>query len=262
LLLILEGNPLHELTTSSLTKRKEQQRENLSRALDKTEVVPSKPSKVYTIGLLNDSQGRECSSENSSSVPLPKLLGYIRSVRPLSVVFHQSPTSGCIDYRPKAQCTAIQSLRGYYTEGIDEDDVSFADGKENFDPSADDGDDWERELTNDDQLTFLGIKEHLAVLDYNNYYIHTGRKKERREDSFKITNPFSSFFLSPHERYRDGQGPGARVHHHREGPSAWHLLVPCSRYVRPLEASPPEAPTNTPTFSEDCQGRPSLLHPR
>lgn len=76
----------------------------------------------------------------------------------------------------KAKCTAIQTLRGYYTEGIDEDEYQAAIDKENQEPSNADGlyeDECEDEHQ-DEELIYLGIKEHLAVLDYNNYFVNTG----------------------------------------------------------------------------------------
>jgi hypothetical protein len=48
--------------------------------------------------------------------------------------------------------------------------------KENDDPNTDDSEaeEWEEERRGEEELTYLGIKEHLAFLDYNNYFINTG----------------------------------------------------------------------------------------
>jgi hypothetical protein len=81
--------------------------------------------------------------------------------------------------RAQSKCTAIQTLKGYFTEGIDEDDLPEVDDKENDDPNTDDseGEEWEEEHRGEEELTYLGIKEHLAFLDYNNYFINTGAYK-------------------------------------------------------------------------------------
>lgn len=160
--LLLDGNPLHEFTTSSMAKREEMKKQHAalsaiakgSSAGDSLATSGEKKAKVYTIGLLSESGAVKPAAAGSSGSL--GLLGYSRSTK----------------------CTAIQTLRGYFTEGIDEDDVPEADeeeDKENDDPNTDDSEaeEWEEERRGEEELTYLGIKEHLAFLDYNNYFINT-----------------------------------------------------------------------------------------
>jgi hypothetical protein len=184
--LLLDGNPLHEFTTSSMAKREEMKKQHAalsaiakgSSAGDSLATSGEKKAKVYTIGLLSDSGAVKPAAASGSL----GLLGYSRSVR----ASHPTCETRCNRCSPQhstqhdtqAKCTAIQTLRGYFTEGIDEDDVPEAEeeDKENDDPNTDDSEaeEWEEERRGEEELTYLGIKEHLAFLDYNNYFINTG----------------------------------------------------------------------------------------
>jgi hypothetical protein len=254
--LLLDGNPLHEFTTSSMAKREEMKKQHAalsaiakgSSAGDSLATSGEKKAKVYTIGLLSDSGAVKPAAASGSL----GLLGYSRSVR-ASPPTCETRCNRCSPQHTRhnthdtqAKCTAIQTLRGYFTEGIDEDDVpeTEEEDKENDDPNTDDSEaeEWEEERRGEEELTYLGIKEHLAFLDYNNYFINTGISPQSITRSLNHLQSTTDRTVhapshhSAHERHRHGQDPGAGLQQHRKDPAAGHLLVPCSRYA-PLPLS-------------------------
>lgn len=74
--LLLEGNPLHEFTASSLSKKHVEERKDISASQTAGVACEQRKTKVYTIGLLNEAG----IGGSESNVSQRSILGYSRSV--------------------------------------------------------------------------------------------------------------------------------------------------------------------------------------
>lgn len=82
--MLLEGNPLHELTTTSMAKRPEEKRDTVLGTPTKN-AGGERKTKVYTIGLLNEA--------GIGAAPSLSVLGYSRSVRMVAIMLQKGNPS-------------------------------------------------------------------------------------------------------------------------------------------------------------------------
>jgi hypothetical protein len=103
--LLLDGNPLHEFTTSSMAKREEMKKQALSAMItkgssDSLSSAGEKKGKVYTIGLLGDSGVVKPAASGSGAM---SLLGYTRSVPCPSTSCHLVVRDGKLTHNARTE---------------------------------------------------------------------------------------------------------------------------------------------------------------